>query len=227
MINKIKFFFDKDVYLRIVTGIIFIFPFILLVINGGYLFIFYFLLILSILIHELNNVALNKISSKLRYFLILILIFSTFHFIFLRISFDNSIINYLLYIIFAIWIFDSFSLIGGKLIGGKKLMPNISPNKTYSGLITGFLSLLIFSTITFYVFNFNHLLIISTFMIGLVSFLGDALESYFKRYLNIKDFSNLLPGHGGLLDRMDAFILIFFVHFVLISLNIITIQLHA
>ena len=84
MINKIKLFFDKDVFLRIVTGIIFIFPFILFIIKGGYLFIFYFLLILSILIHELNNVALNKISFKLRFFLTLIIIFSIFHFIFLH-----------------------------------------------------------------------------------------------------------------------------------------------
>ena len=227
MINKIKLFFDKDVFLRLVTGIIFVFPFILFIIKGGYLFIFYFLLILSILIHELNNAALNKISFKLRFFLTLIIIFSIFHFIFLRISFDNSIINYLLYIIFAIWIFDSFSLIGGKLIGGKKLMPLISPNKTYSGLLIGFLSLLIYSIISSYIFNINYLLIICTLVIGVFSFLGDAVESYFKRYLNIKDFSNLLPGHGGLLDRMDAFILIFFVHSIIISLNIIPFNFYA
>ena len=64
-------------------------------------------------------------------------------------------------------------------------------------------------------------------LVGSVSFLGDAVESYFKRNLNIKDFSNLLPGHGGLLDRMDAFLLIFFVHFILISLNIITVNLYV
>ena len=220
MINKIKLFFDKDVFLRMVTGIIFIFPFILFIINGGYLFIFYFLLILSILINELNNVAHNKISFKLRFILTLILIFSIFHFIFLRISFDSNIINYLLYIIFAIWIFDSFSLIGGKLIGGKKLMPFISPKKTYSGLLIGFLSLLVYSIISLYIFNINYFLIICTLVIGVFSFLGDAVESYFKRYLNIKDFSNLLPGHGGLLDRMDAFILIFLVHSIIILLNI-------
>ena len=73
----------------------------------------------------------------------------------------------------------------------------------------------------------NYLLIICTLVIGVFSFLGDAGESYFKRYLNIKDFSNLLPGHGGLLDRMDAFILIFFVHFIILSLGIISIDLHA
>ena len=227
MINRIKLFFDKNVIHRIITGVFFIVPFILFILNGSYLFIFYFLLVLSILIEEFNSVATNKISLKLRFLLILILIFSVLHFIFLRISNDNSIVQYILYIIISIWIFDSFSLIGGKLIGGKKLIPIVSPNKTYSGLLIGYLSLLLFSVITVYVFSVNELLIFCSILIGAVSFLGDAGESYLKRYLNIKDFSNLLPGHGGLLDRMDAFILIFFIHFIAMSLNIISINMYA
>ena len=227
MINKVKFFFDKNIFHRIITGIFFIIPFILFIFNSGYLFIFYFILILSILMEELNSAAINKINLNLRILLNFILIFSVFHFIFLRISHDINIVQYILYIIFSIWIFDSFSLIGGKFIGGKKIIPIISPNKTYSGLLTGFLSLLLFSVSTVYLFNNHKILIISTLFIGVVSFLGDAGVSYIKRYLNIKDFSNLLPGHGGLLDRMDAFILIYFVHFILVSLNIISINLYA
>ena len=227
MIDKIIFFFDKDVFLRIITGIFFVVPFVLFILNGGYLFIFYFLLLLAIIIEELNSTAVKKISFKLRFLLISIITLSIFHFIFLRISYDSNIIQYIFYVIFSIWIFDSFSLIGGKLIGGKKLMPLISPNKTYSGLMFGFLSILIFSITFICAYDINNLLIISTIVIGSVSFLGDAAESYLKRYLNIKDFSNLLPGHGGFLDRMDAFILIFFVHLILMSLNIITVNLYA
>ena len=66
MIDKFKLFFDKNVFLRIITGIFFIVPFVFFIINGSYLFIFYFLLILSILIEELNNMAIHKISLKLR-----------------------------------------------------------------------------------------------------------------------------------------------------------------
>ena len=227
MIDNLKLFFDKNIFLRIITGIFFIIPFILFTINGSYLFIFYFLLILSILIEELNSVAINKISLKLRFTLTFILIFSIFHFIFLRISNDSNIVQYILYIIFSIWIFDSFSLIGGKLIRGKKLIPIISPNKTYSGLLTGFLSLFLFSVSIVCIFSATELLIISTMLIGFISFLGDAGVSYVKRHLCIKDFSNLLPGHGGLLDRMDAFILIFFFHFIVMSLNTISINLYA
>ena len=228
MTKRIKLFFDKNLFLRIITGVFFVSSFIFFIFNGSYLFISYFLLLLSILIHELNSASTNKISFKLRLTLSLILIFIIFYFIFLRISnSDDNIIYYLLYIIFSIWIFDSFSLIGGKLIGGKKLLPNISPNKTYSGLLVGFLSLFIYSAIATYIYKSNYVLILSTFIIGIISFLGDALESYFKRYLKIKDFSNLLPGHGGLLDRMDAFILIFFIHFIVISLDIIQISLYV
>ena len=227
MIDKFKLFFDKNVFLRIITGIFFIVPFVFFIINGSYLFIFYFLLILSILIEELNNMAMQKISLKLRFLLTSILIFSLFHFIFLRISNDSNIVPYILYIIFSIWIFDSFSLIGGKLIKGKKLIPVISPNKTDSGFLVGLIFLFLFSTLVIYMFNISLLLMIGTLLIGVISFLGDASESYLKRYLNIKDFSNLLPGHGGLLDRMDAFILIFFVHFIILSLGIISIDLYA
>ena len=79
-----------------------------------------------------------------------------------------------------------------------------------------------------YIFhNINFLIILLTILVGTISFFGDALESYLKRFLNIKDFGNLMPGHGGLLDRMDAFIMLFFIHFLLMSFNINFIELYA
>ena len=75
--------------------------------------------------------------------------------------------------------------------------------------------------------NNDYMIILITLLIGLFSFFGDSIESYLKRYLKIKDFGNILPGHGGLLDRMDAFILIFFVHFFLLSFNINFVDLYA
>ena len=220
MIDKLKTFFDANIYNRIISGIFFVIPFIYFIIQGGYLFVVFFLLILSIIIYEFMSVSKTKLNFINKIFILFILIISIFHFIFLRIANDVGIEFYILYIVAAIWIFDSFSLIGGKLIGGKKLFPKISPNKTYSGLIVGLLSLLIFSiTFMFFLGDFIYVITLVTLLIGLLSFLGDALESYLKRYLEIKDFGNLLPGHGGLLDRMDAFILIFFVHLVLLSFN--------
>ena len=228
MISNIKEFFDKNVFNRIISGILFIVPFIFFIIKGDYFFIIYFLIILSILIDEFINVTINKVTLVKRIFFSFFLIISIFHFIFLRLSYDEYIIFYIFYMVFAIWVFDSFSLIGGKIIGGKKLLPIISPNKTFSGFISGFTFLLIYSVTIMNIFsNIDYLIILLSTLIGITAFIGDALESYLKRFLDIKDFGNLMPGHGGLLDRMDAFIMLFFIHFLLMSFNINFTELYA
>tara|TARA_B100001057_G_scaffold297609_1_gene297874 strand:- start:1651 stop:2334 length:684 start_codon:yes stop_codon:yes gene_type:complete len=212
MIKLIRNFFNQNVYERIISGILFVIPFIYLIFKGGSYFVIFFILLLVIIIYEFNVSSKNKINFWLRLLIITMFIISFFHFIFLRIAFDIFIIEYLMYIIFSIWIFDSFSLIGGRLIGGKKLIPSISPNKTYSGLVSGFISLVLFSTLLMVYFDQNPIIILFTIVIGIISFIGDAIESFAKRFLKIKDFSNLMPGHGGILDRMDAFILFFLIH---------------
>ncbi len=215
MIKSIQNFFNINIYYRIISGIFFTIPFIFAIINGGIFFVLFFTLLLIITIDEFNLSTRNKIRTSFKIFISLIFIISFFHFIFLRIASEGNIIEYLIYIIFSIWIFDSFSLIGGRLIGGKKLMPSISPNKTISGFLTGFVSIFVFSIINMILFNQEIIIILSTLIIGLISFIGDAIGSYCKRFLQIKDFSNLMPGHGGILDRMDAFILFFLIHFIL------------
>lgn len=227
MIELIKNFFNKNVYERIISGIFFVIPFIYLIFKGGSYFVIFFILLLVIIIYEFNESSKNKIKFWLRLLIISMFIASFFHFIFLRIVFDIFIVEYLMYIIFSIWIFDSFSLIGGRLIGGRKLMPTISPNKTYSGLITGFISLILFSTLLIIYFDLNNIILIFSLLIGLISFIGDAIESSFKRFLKIKDFSNLMPGHGGIIDRMDAFMLFFLIHFIISILIINPIYLYA
>ncbi len=214
MIEILKNFFNLNVYQRIISGIFFIIPFIYLIFEGGIYFVLFFILLLVIIIYEFNAVTSKKISPLLRYLISLMFIASFFHFIFLKIIFDDLITKYLIYIIFSIWIFDSFSLIGGRLIGGTKLMPKISPNKTFSGLLTGFISLVFFSIFVIIYYDLNNIIILFTLIIGLISFVGDAVMSSLKRFLRIKDFSNLMPGHGGILDRMDAFTLFFLIHFL-------------
>ena len=221
MIKLIKNFFNQNVFERIISGIFFVIPFIYLIFKGGNCFVIFFILLLVIIIYEFNLSSKNKINFWLRLLIISMFIISFFHFIFLRIAFDIFIIEYLMYIIFSIWIFDSFSLIGGRLIGGRKLIPSISPNKTYSGFVSGFISIVLFSILLMVYFDQNPIIILFTIVIGIISFIGDAIESFTKRFLKIKDFSNLMPGHGGILDRMDAFILFFLIHFLfsLLSFN--------
>ncbi len=99
--------------------------------------------------------------------------------------------------------------IGGYLFGnlfkGKKLT-KISPNKTYSGLIGSYvLSSLVFFYF-YYQFKFHYSLLIFTFLISTVSQIGDLFFSYIKRKAKLKDTGNFLPGHGGILDRIDGMI---------------------
>tara|TARA_B110000008_G_scaffold74240_1_gene75332 strand:- start:480 stop:818 length:339 start_codon:yes stop_codon:yes gene_type:complete len=97
----------------------------------------------------------------------------------------------------------------GKIIGGKKLS-KISPNKTISGTIGSFIfsifPLMIILNLDYLDLKFNLNYIIFCLFISLVSQLGDLFVSFIKRKANVKDTGNLLPGHGGVLDRVDGII---------------------
>ncbi|MRS04506.1 phosphatidate cytidylyltransferase [bacterium] len=104
-------------------------------------------------------------------------------------------------------IFDGFSQVSGQLLGKTKLFPKISPNKTVEGLIGGSLVAILSSLV------FKNLVPVTSLkaiclagIIVVFAFAGDALKSLYKRNYNVKDFSNLIPGHGGVLDRFDSLI---------------------
>jgi phosphatidate cytidylyltransferase len=106
-----------------------------------------------------------------------------------------------------IWTNDSFAYLSGRLFGKNKFFERISPNKTWEGVIGGFLFTIIFSYIISSFLNDGTNLVfwfVSALIISPSAILGDLLESLFKRSLNIKDTGKILPGHGGILDRFDA-----------------------
>tara|TARA_B100000674_G_C37661478_1_gene832703 strand:- start:402 stop:857 length:456 start_codon:yes stop_codon:yes gene_type:complete len=119
---------------------------------------------------------------------------------------NNSLELLLLYFIILTCIFtDIGGYIFGKIFRGKKLT-KISPNKTYSGLIGSFILSLVFTIIFFRSYLDIERIIIMSFMISSVSQIGDIFISYLKRKAKVKDTSNILPGHGGILDRLDGLI---------------------
>lgn len=104
-------------------------------------------------------------------------------------------------------IFDGFSQVSGQLLGKTKLFPGISPNKTVEGLAGGALVAILSGLV------FKNLVPVDSFramvlatVVVVFAFAGDALKSLYKRKYNVKDFSNLIPGHGGVLDRFDSLI---------------------
>ena len=117
---------------------------------------------------------------------------------------------------------DSFALILGKKFGKNKLAPSISPNKTIEGLIGGSLVGTLIASL-FYIIKINiyhkiFITLIFTFVLSIIGQLGDLVKSSIKRTIDIKDFSNLIPGHGGILDRLDSLIFISITYILFIKL---------
>ena len=123
------------------------------------------------------------------------------------INLEGSI--FFLYIISICFLTDIGGYVFGKLIGGKKLS-KISPNKTISGTIGSFIfsifPLIIFLNLGYLNLEFDLNNILLCLLVSLISQLGDLFISFFKRKAKIKDTGKLLPGHGGVLDRVDGII---------------------
>ena len=138
---------------------------------------------------------------------------------FFNINFKElDILNFNL-LIFIIVTFDIFSYIFGKAIGKTKLT-NISPKKTIEGLVGGFIGSS--SLVIIFSYYFEILINIELFMYIILvifsSLFGDLIESYFKRKNDLKNSSNIIPGHGGVFDRFDSFLFAIIVYSIFISL---------
>ena len=125
-------------------------------------------------------------------------------------------------IFILIWTNDTFAYLVGRKIGKTKLFERISPKKTIEGFIGGAVFSIIFSYIlSLYFTNFSFLnWLIIAIIVSVFGTIGDLIESMFKREANLKDSSNLIPGHGGFLDRLDSFIFaipFIFIYILLIS----------
>jgi len=115
-----------------------------------------------------------------------------------------------LYLMFLVWGADSGAYFAGHRFGRHKLAPTISPGKTWEGVAGGLVTVFILALLTGYLgwqFRAEELLIwlVLSLVTGLISVLGDLFESRLKRAAGVKDSGVLIPGHGGVLDRIDAF----------------------
>ena len=194
---------------RVLSSII-LFPIIIFIIKTGS-YLFNFMIILFFFVSSYEWIKMN-IKYFYKFLGIIILIFSFYSIFKLRNEFDSNYI-YLLLVTFICVLTDIGGYLFGKFFKGPKLT-KISPNKTYSGMVGSFLLPLIF----FYIFlnfinqeffSFTKEMLFFILLISLISQLGDLLISYFKRQSNIKDTGSIIPGHGGLLDRIDGMIFAF------------------
>ena len=119
------------------------------------------------------------------------------------------------------WTFDTFAYLFGVKFGKTKIMPSVSPKKSWEGFVGGFFFTVIVSLITVHYLLAveNNIALAISLIIPFTATLGDFIESYYKRQAGVKDSGNFIPGHGGILDRMDAFmitipILYIYIHYI-------------
>ncbi len=203
----------KNFLLRSVFSILFVLIYLII----SYLN-FNFVFFLIILIYFFLSLEIIFFFKKFK-LIPLIYIFISFIF-FLLINFDEQIMFSFNLFIFVIISFDILCYLIGKTFGKKQLI-KISPNKTVEGFLGGLFFSLIFSHLYLYYIGselnlYSFLFII---LIIITSFIGDLIESYFKRKNNLKNSSEFIPGHGGVFDRFDSFL--FSIIFYSISINLL------
>ncbi len=215
---------NNEFFKRIVSSIILIPVVIFLIIKGGYYFNFFISICLIMSFYEWNSMSKNKEYKILGIIFLIISFYSAYH---LRNKVPGNYIYFLLILLICIFT-DIGGYIFGKVFKGPKLT-KISPKKTYAGVIGGYVCSISFiilfysnsSYLTKYLnFDFidlkdSFMLFILAFIISSVSQLGDIIVSYFKRKTKIKNTGNIIPGHGGLLDRIDGMVFAFPASFLL------------
>ena len=205
----------NELFLRIISSIVLI-PFSLFfIIKGSIIFNFFIITCFFITIIEWRMMSKNKIYHIPG---LIFLIFSFMSVYALRSNFNESGLIFFLFVILICISTDIGGYCFGKIFKGPKLT-TISPNKTYAGMIGGYI-LSVFSVIIIFKFNYkldafsntielNISLFIFVLLISTISQLGDIIISYFKRISKIKNTGKIIPGHGGLLDRIDGMIFAF------------------
>ena len=177
---------------------------------------------LIIIIFFIGVFEINAIKNLIIKFIIFI-IFTIFLLMVFKINYLPNGTHYLYYILIVSCLSDIGGYIIGKYFGIKKISI-ISPNKTYLGFLGSILlsQLAVFYLMENHMFEIKNFYLKSLFVLICCVFviLGDLFFSYFKRIINIKDYSKLLPGHGGLLDRIDG--LIFLTYFIYCYLFLIS-----
>ena len=207
----------KEFEKRILSSIILIPIALFFIIKGSLFFLFFLGIFFYVTSYEWFKMNKDNVFKIIGIIYLFIVVYSAY---FLR---ENFGIKIFIFIIIICIFTDIGGYIFGKLFKGPKLI-KISPNKTYAGMIGGFILSMFAGSIykenisiySYQIENLEFLLII--LLISAISQIGDLIISYFKRSAKVKDTGKLLPGHGGLLDRVDGIIFVVPISYLILTL---------
>ena len=214
----------KNEFLKRSISTILLIPFVIFIlVKGSFYFNIFITLCFFLSSYEWHKMVKNKLYKI--YGILFLLI--SFYTVFVLRNTISQKYDFFLFILSVCIATDLGGYFFGKLFKGPKLT-NISPNKTYAGMIGSFIfTLLIVYILMIYfsldIVNNNSKLIILIFslLVSTVSQIGDIIISFFKRKSNVKDTGKIIPGHGGILDRIDGMIFAFPFSYIFYSLSII------
>ena len=197
----------EEIIKRILSSIILIPIVLFFIIKGSFLFNFFIFICFLITTYEWLKLSKNNLFKFFGTIFIVISFYTIFK---IRNEFDKDYLHLLLVAIICVST-DIGGYIFGNIFKGPKLT-KISPKKTYSGVIGSFLLSLIFTNLflqfssNVQTFKFTKEMFIFILLVSFISQIGDLIISYFKRKSKIKDTGTIIPGHGGILDRIDGVI---------------------
>ena len=201
----------NELVVRSITAVLLFLLFLVVNHQGGILFLSVLGMLFIVAVYELVLLTLFNLGVTLIAIIMLLLGFLSVAYI--RLEAGSMI---MLWMVSCVIVIDISAYTYGRLLGKKKILPKISPNKTWWGLWGAVINLSLYHNIIMslslfaeYHLYYFPLCIIVAVLMTLLSQSGDFLESWLKRRANKKDSGNILPGHGGILDRIDGMILLF------------------
>lgn len=175
-------------------------------VNTCYLIIALFVCFIPLIFYHDDKVYnINDVFYLFSSILFISFVFSLFVFV------RSRSLEIVFYLLLITTMTDTFAYLIGRKFGKHKLIPSVSPNKTVEGFVGGLVFGILIATL-FYVFAIGKInifvLILMTMILSIAGQFGDLVFSSIKRHFKVKDFSNIMPGHGGILDRLDSIIFV-------------------